>query len=276
MTDRSSSGQVGAAAGSQPQPIARRPVVGLPVAAVDYGQAVQATLDQARLATGAYLVEAANTHVVALARSDPAFGNAMARFDLILPDGMPLVWALNWRRREGRLSDRVYGPTLMLRCFAASEGDPEVRHFLLGGSQEQILALENNLSTRYPRALICGTYSPPFGEWPKSETSAIAERIKAAHANVVWVGLGCPKQEFWMAENKAFLPPAAYLGVGAAFAFHSGNVPQAPPFLQKCGLEWAYRLAREPRRLWKRYLVFNSLFLYYWIRQQLASSPNAT
>jgi N-acetylglucosaminyldiphosphoundecaprenol N-acetyl-beta-D-mannosaminyltransferase len=212
-------------------------------------------------------VEAANTHVAALARQDPAFGAAMARFDLICPDGMPLVWAVNAKLPPAaRLSARVYGPTLMLETLKATDGVGELRHFLLGGREETLDKLVESFGTRFPGAVIAGRHSPPFGQWPPDEFERICQRIREAGANLVWVGLGCPKQEQWIAAHKDRLPPAVYFGIGAAFAFHAGEVRQAPALVQRFGLEWLYRLGMEPRRLFRRYLTYNSLFLYYSLR----------
>ncbi|HUF82568.1 MAG TPA: WecB/TagA/CpsF family glycosyltransferase [Burkholderiales bacterium] len=239
-------------------------VLGIPVAVTDYRGAFDACVALAARRDRGYLVEAANTHVVALARHNRRFGETMARFDLILPDGMPLVWSVNRKRPPGqRIDDRVYGPTFMLKAFGWSQDHPEVRHFLLGGKPETLEALGRNLAGQFPGARVVGAYSPPFGEWDAPEDARILALIKAAGASFVWVGLGCPKQEQWLSRMAGELPPAVYFGVGAAFAFHAGEVRQAPPALQRLGLEWLFRLSREPRRLFRRYLVYNSLFLYY-------------
>ncbi|GAA5483634.1 WecB/TagA/CpsF family glycosyltransferase [Haloferula sargassicola] len=240
------------------------PVIGLPLACTDYAGAVAWILEQARTARSAVAVEAANTHVAALARHDREFGRAMDCFDLIVPDGMPLVWSLNAALPEGeRLRDRVYGPTLMLETFRAASGADGYRHFLLGGRESTLDKLRQAFGDRFPGATVAGAYSPPFGEWPADEFDRICERIRDSGANLIWVGLGCPKQEHWIARHKDALPPGVYFGIGAAFAFHAGEVAQAPPVLQRCGLEWAYRIAREPRRLFRRYLVHNSRFIFY-------------
>ena len=146
------------------------------------------------------------------------------------------------------------------------------RHFLLGGQQSSTLEkLTKRFSTEIsPMRHIAEAYSPPFGEWPDDmRTDAIIARIRESGANLVWVGLGCPKQEHWIASNKHLLPPAVYFGIGAAFAFHAGEVKQAPAAIQKSGLEWAYRLAMEPRRLFKRYFTYNSLFLFHSLRDHM-------
>ncbi len=239
-------------------------VIGLPVAAINYAEAVEWVFEHARKADRAYAVEAANTHVAAHARHDAEFGAAMQKFDLICPDGMPLVWSLN-RKLEAseKLTDRVYGPNLMLECIKASEGQADLKHFLLGGSQSTLDKLNEKFSTDYPETQIEGSYSPPFGEWPEDEFEKICGLIRDSGANHVWVGLGCPKQELWIAKHKENLPPSCYFGIGAAFAFHAGEVKQAPAMFQKVGMEWAYRLCAEPRRLFKRYFKYNSLFVWY-------------
>jgi N-acetylglucosaminyldiphosphoundecaprenol N-acetyl-beta-D-mannosaminyltransferase len=237
-------------------------VLGVPLARTDYAGAVAWVLEAAQQ-PAVTAVEAANTHVVTLARHDARFGAAMRRFDVLLPDGMPLVWCINRRLAGGeRLRDRVYGPTFMLRCLAATT-DGQAGHFLLGGSQELLSALRLSLERRFPGVRILGEYAPPFGEWGAEENQRIFDKIAVSGARLIWVGLGCPKQEYWISDNKERLPSGVYFGIGAAFAFHAGLVRQAPAWMQNAGLEWLYRICAEPRRLLKRYLVYNSLFLFY-------------
>ena len=246
-------------------------IIGLPVAATTYAGAVEWILAHALDRSRSYAVEAANTHVAALARTDKSFGEAMQQFDLICPDGMPLVWVLNSQlNTTEKLTDRVYGPTLMLETLKATEGKGgDFKHFLLGGKQSTLDKLTCNFAEQFPGVCIADTHSPPFGEWPENEFEIIAEKIKASGANLIWVGLGCPKQEQWIAVNKHRLPAGVYFGIGAAFAFHAGEVQQAPPLVQRLGLEWAYRVAMEPRRLFKRYFTYNSLFIYYLLRDRV-------
>lgn len=253
-------------------------VIHLPVAVTDYPGAITWILEKASLSDKAYAVEAANTHVAALARHDSSFGETMRAFDLITPDGMPLVWSINAQLPPAeKLTDRVYGPTLMLKTIAATnKADSPHRHFLLGGKSSTLEKLTARFSREFPHTNISGTYSPPFGDWPESETESIIEKIRTSRANLVWVGLGCPKQEHWIAKNKHRLPPAVYFGIGAAFAFHAGETKQAPPSLQKLGLEWLYRLITEPRRLFKRYFIYNSLFLYYSLKERQKTSRHKT
>lgn len=252
-------------------------ILGTDVAATDYSEAIEWIFQYARTTHHAVAVEAANTHVITMARHDPEFKKVIDQFDLVLPDGMPLVWCLNYRHRHSsthQLQDRVYGPTLMLKTFEASANQHDLRHFLLGGSPGMLKQLEKNLRAQYPTATITGTYSPPFGTWPNDEFSRIHDKISSATANLVWVGLGCPKQEIWIARNKSQLPPAVYFGIGAAFAFHANMLVQAPSWMQKNGLEWLFRLAKEPKRLAKRYFFYNSLFLFYFLKDFLTRPVN--
>ena len=240
-------------------------ILGLPVASTNYREAFEQASDWAKGNEQPRLVEAANTHVLALARHHLWFRRVMERFDLILPDGMPLVWVLNFRFKA-KLKDRVYGPTLMARSFEWSQELPHshIKHFLLGSSPEIIEKLETNLRKRYPKAAIVGAYSPPFSKnFDDGEKKRIIDCLRDSQANFVWTCFGCPKQEAILAELKPELPSAVYYGIGAAFAFHAGHVKQAPSWIQKLGLEWLFRMMKEPRRLFRRYLTYNSLFLYY-------------
>ncbi|MEI6673865.1 MAG: WecB/TagA/CpsF family glycosyltransferase [Verrucomicrobiota bacterium] len=246
------------------------PVIGLPIAATDYAGAVAWVVARARAGDRAYAVEAANAHVAALARTDRAFGESMRRFDLICPDGMPLVWFVNTCLAPAeKLRDRVYGPTLMLETLKASDGVGELRHYLLGGQQSTLAKLSASFAERFPGTVIAGAYAPPFGAWPADEFERICHKIRESRANLIWVGLGCPRQEHWIAAHKDRLPPGVYFGIGAAFAFHAGEVRQAPPAIQRLGLEWLYRLCMEPQRLFRRYLIYNSLFLFHAFRDRL-------
>ncbi len=248
------------------EPLQTCPVIGTPLAITDYTKAVAHVRAWAGERTATRVVAAANTHVVTLARHDRSFGAALEKFDLVLPDGMPLVWVMN-RACNAGLSDRVYGPTFMLHCLEATQN--EFSHFFLGGSPELLEVLQQKLREKYPNLRIAGVYSPPFGEWPDDEDARIIEKIAVSRADFVWIGLGCPKQEIWIARNKSHLPVAIYAGVGAAFAFHAGLVRQAPLWIQSAGLEWLFRMLTEPRRLWRRYVKFNSLFLFYLLLDKL-------
>ena len=244
-------------------------VLGCPLAASNYGDVVAYLGAVASTIEHAYLVEAANTMVVTMARHQRDFGEVMADFDLWCPDGMPLVWMMNRQLPDGeKLEDRVYGPTLMLECFERLQGEGAPGHFLLGGKESTLEKLVDTFAARAPGAKILQVYSPPFGEWSEGEDDRICEMIRDSGAKFIWVGLGCPKQERWMAKMRNRLPPGVYFGIGAAFAFHAGEVSQAPAFMQKRGMEWLYRLCMEPRRLFRRYFTFNSLFLFYIAKDQ--------
>jgi N-acetylglucosaminyldiphosphoundecaprenol N-acetyl-beta-D-mannosaminyltransferase len=251
-----------------PHPMQSFPVIGLPIAATNYQEAIDWILERALLQDKAYAVEAANTHVAALTHQDAEFAHAMEKFDLICPDGMPLVWVLNAQLPAAkRLTDRVYGPTLMQETFQrTNQAQQNYRHFLLGGKESTIEKLQSHFGEKFPHSTIVASYSPPFGTWPADETTRIADMIRQSGANLVWVGLGCPKQEKWIAQHKHLLPPAVYFGIGAAFAFHAGEVRQAPRLIQKIGMEWLFRLLMEPRRLFKRYFTYNSIFAYQLFR----------
>jgi N-acetylglucosaminyldiphosphoundecaprenol N-acetyl-beta-D-mannosaminyltransferase len=239
-------------------------VLGLPLLVSDYSGAVEIATSHARSAQRPYLIAAANTHLTTLARRDRAFGESMAQFDLILPDGMPLIWVMN-RRLPEPLRDRIYGPTFMLHTLEATAtgAAQELRHMFVGGTPDLLSRLRERLLSRFPSLQIAGEYAPTFAPWPEGEDERILDAICESGAHFVWVGLGCPRQEHWLARNKHRLPPAVYGAVGAAFAFHAGTVRQAPPWMQRHGMEWLFRLTAEPRRLWKRYFVYNALFLWY-------------
>jgi N-acetylglucosaminyldiphosphoundecaprenol N-acetyl-beta-D-mannosaminyltransferase len=246
------------------------PVIGLSFAITTYERAVDWVIARALQADAVYAVSAANSHVAALARNEPDFGQVMRSFDLVCPDGMPIVWCLNlYLPAEQRLRERVCGPTLMLETFRKTAGDDRFSHFIFGGKQQTIDKMVTRFTHLYPDSRITGTYSPPFGQWSEEEKRKILQKIRDSGANMIWVGLGCPKQERWIIENKHLLPAGVYFAVGAAFTFHSGEIRQAPMMLQRSGLEWVYRLLMEPRRLFRRYLVYNSLFIYYMLHDAL-------
>ncbi len=234
-----------------------RSVLGVPLSVTDYDGAVATTRQWATTGDRAYAVGAAATHFVTLSRHDARFRKSLERFDLITPDGMPCVWVMN--AKGERLKDRVYGPTLMLHALA----QPGMRHFFLGGTPELLEKLSVNLRERFPDLIIAGSYAPPFPPWPEGESERMITAICESGANYIWVGLGCPKQENWIADHLDQLSPGVYFAIGAAFLFHSGEVKQAPRWMQRNGLEWLFRFASEPRRLWKRYVVYNSLFIYH-------------
>ncbi|MYM73978.1 WecB/TagA/CpsF family glycosyltransferase [Duganella sp. FT134W] len=198
-----------------------------------------------------------NVHGVTMASYDPAFADILAHADLALADGAPIAWAV--RHFHGAAQPRINGPDLMWRMLGALE-----RHgrsvFLYGASPATLDALVSALRRAFPRLRVAGAIAPPFRALTAEEDAAATERINASGADLVFVGLGCPKQEFWMAAHCGRIA-APMVGVGAAFDYHAGTLRRAPLWWQTHGLEWLYRLAREPRRLARRYLVGNTLFL---------------
>ncbi len=222
----------------------------------------------AMVAAGArgYLTAAA-VNLVMSAREEPETMAAVLGATLAVPDGMPLVWALR-ALGHGRAT-RVYGPDLMLGfcARAAAAGTPM---YLYGGRDEGALELLTaRLRERFPGLRIAGGHSPPFRELTPSEEQRVVADIDGSGAQVVWVGTGQPKQERWMHRMRPLLRAPLLVGVGAAFDFHAGLVPQAPRWMQRAGLEWSYRLAREPRRLWRRYTRYNPRFVAGFARQYL-------
>ncbi|MGH7984749.1 MAG: WecB/TagA/CpsF family glycosyltransferase [Candidatus Binataceae bacterium] len=189
---------------------------------------------------------------------DPELMEIHNRAGLVTPDGMPLVWL---SRRTFPYVGRVYGPDLVLALCARSQ-DTGYRHFFYGATVPTLSTLQRRLICRFPKLNIVGTFSPPFRSPSLEEDGQIVARIKAAKPDVLWVGLSTPKQERWMANHVEKLGIPALIGVGAAFDFHAGVKRQAPLWMQRSGLEWTFRLATEPRRLWRRYLTNNPAFVY--------------
>jgi N-acetylglucosaminyldiphosphoundecaprenol N-acetyl-beta-D-mannosaminyltransferase len=241
-------------------------VLGVPLALTDY----ERTMDwiDATIETGgrSYVCVAA-THTVVACQDDPELRAAVHGAALVVPDGQPVVWAMNALGHD--LTSRVYGPDLMAKyCERAALAG--TRMFLYGGrNQGALVQLALNLRRRYPGIQVVGGYSPPFRPLSDEEREAVAAEINHARPDVVWVGIGVPKQEKWMAEMRDRLDAPVLVGVGAAFDFHAGLVPQAPSWMQSAGLEWLYRLAKEPRRLWRRYLTYNPRFVLGFARQYL-------
>jgi N-acetylglucosaminyldiphosphoundecaprenol N-acetyl-beta-D-mannosaminyltransferase len=201
---------------------------------------------------------------VMVCQEDAAVRDAVLGCSLTLPDGQPLVWGL---RALGHDASRVYGPELMAR-YCERSAETGIRMYLYGGrNQGALVQLALNLRRRYPGIKIVGGYSPPFRPLSEEEDEAVVDEINRSEADVVWVGIGQPKQEIWMARMRERLSAPVLIGVGAAFDFHAGLVPQAPDQLQRLGLEWAFRLAQEPRRLWKRYLRYNPRYVAGFGRQ---------
>jgi N-acetylglucosaminyldiphosphoundecaprenol N-acetyl-beta-D-mannosaminyltransferase len=232
-------------------------ILGVGVSAVDMRSAVDTVMAWIARREKHY-VTLTGVHGVMEAHEDPRFRRTLNRAGLTLPDGMPLVW-LSWLAGRGHVT-RVYGPdfTLELSAALAQAGRSA---FYYGGIPGVADRLARTLERRYPGLVTAGTHCPPFRPLSPDEEAAVASRINASGADVVWVGLSTPKQERWMARMMERLDPPVLIGVGAAFDFLSGRVRQAPRWMQRSGLEWLYRLTQEPRRLWRRYLRNNPRFL---------------
>lgn len=204
-----------------------------------------------------------NVHSVVTTTRDVEFKVAVNNADMATPDGAPIAWALRSLGHAGQ--ERINGPDLMMKYLAEAERQGQIVYFY--GSTETTLAeLRTALAREFPALRIGGTCSPPFRQLTSEEDEAMVRAINDSGANVVFVGLGCPKQEKWMADHRGRIQ-AVMVGVGAAFDYHSGVVKRAPLWWQQHGLEWLYRLGSEPRRLFKRYMVTNTLFIFGFLRQ---------
>lgn len=208
-----------------------------------------------------------NVHAAVMGRRDPRFRLVTNESFLSVADGKPVYWA--GKLKCGGGIGHVPGPDFMLLAMRQFR---QRRHFLYGSTPDVLERLVPALEARIPGVNICGAFAPPFKKLTREEKRQHYDMIRRSGADFVWVGLGAPKQEQWMADAWPYLAPTLLLGVGAAFDFHSGNTPRAPARLRRAGLEWLYRLAREPRRLGRRYLVTNTLFLWYALTDRLGAA----
>lgn len=211
-----------------------------------------------------------NAHGLVDAQTDLELARSFDGADLAVPDGMPLVWL---GRLRGLAAQRVYGPDFMRALLA--DGGPACRHFLFGSTPEVLAALEARVAADHPGATVVGRLSPPFGPGLAEAMEAHVEAIRASRANVVWVGLGAPRQEKWMAQVAGRLPGVLLFGVGAAFDFLAGTKPQAPAPVRAAGLEWAFRWLSEPRRLTARYGRIIPAFLWLVLRDAVRGQDRA-
>jgi len=235
----------------------KRNLLGVNINAIDYEAAVGYFVDAAKQSKR-LTVTALAVHGVMTGALDSEHRHRLNRFDLVVPDGMPVKWCVNLLHKTG-LKDRVYGPNLMLKVCeaAAQEGLPL---YFFGTQSETLEKLIENLKAKFPELLIAGCQPSQFRKLNEEENVAMVQRIKSSGAKITFVGLGCPRQEIWAYElgDQLNMPVFA---VGAAFPFHAGMLPQAPAWMQNNGLEWLFRLLSEPRRLWKRYLYLNPAYL---------------
>ncbi len=247
--------------------IPRRRILESEIALTDYDGAM-AAMDDMIVRGDRGIVCAVAVHALTVGYEDPEMRSALRRATLVLPDGMPVVWAA--KLLGERLPDRVYGPELMLR-YSDRCAEKGHRVWLYGGrDQGSLVQLALSMRRRHPGIRIVGGYSPPFRPLTADEEEGVVQEINAARPDVLWVGTGVPRQEKWMAQMRERLQVPVMCGVGAAFDFHAGRISQAPRWMQERGLEWVYRIAQEPRRLLPRYLYFNPRFVMAFTRQLLA------
>lgn len=247
-----------------------RYVLGQRLDATSYELATEQIMDWARGRESRYAC-ITNVHVVMEGHDDPSFRKIINEGDLVTPDGMPLVWAL--KLFGVSTATRVYGPDLTLHvCRAAAENKLPIA--LYGGTSESLEVFEAFLSKEFPGVEVACAIAPPFRPLTEEEDLRYTQEIEASGARVLFVGIGCPKQERWMAEHRGRIN-MPMLGVGAAFDFHTGRVKQAPSWMQKSGLEWAFRFMMEPRRLWRRYVIHNPRYLFFLMLQYLKGKDSA-
>lgn len=248
-------------------------VLGVPLVVSDYGELAAQCVAWAR-APRCVTLEFVNTQIVTMQRHDPGFRQTMATYDHQLPDGMPLVWCLNWA--GAGLRDRVYGPTFMRRFLESAPAGST--HYLLGGSVECGRRLEEVFTQRNPGLKFVGRFHGKCGADGLLEGAAerdAMEELNRLSPDFIWVGFGTPKQQAWAQKHKALIRRGVVLTVGFAFDANAGLKPDAPLWMQRFGLTWLYRLATEPRRLGPRYLKWNSLFLWYLLRDGLRAKDGA-
>ena len=247
-------------------PLTRLPVLGTQLAVLDLGAAVDRLLDAARAGTR-LRAHFCNVHSLVEASGNAELAAVFASAGIVAMDGMPLVWVA--RLRGQRAAERVCGPDVMLALCDRGRA-VGLRHFFVGGQPGVPELLAGRLIDRCPGLQVVGTASPPFRAPSAEEDRELVDRINSAAPDVVWIGLGSPKQEIWAAEHESRLHSPLILPVGAAFDFYSGRVRRAPRWMQRVGLEWLFRLAAEPRRLWRRYAATNGRFAYLIVREEVA------
>ena len=246
---------------------AKYDLFGVRVAACDYDEIVD-VVAQAAKERLAGVVSLHAVHAIVESIRDPELLAKVNRFDAVLPDGQPVRWALNQLYGVG-LRERVYGPELMLRlCVRAAENAIPI--YLYGSMPDVIDLLQQKLRALFPALQIAGAESPPFRVLTPEEDDGVVRRINESGAGILFIGLGCPKQDHFAADHVGRIH-AVQVCVGAAFDFHAGTKPMAPAWMQRRGLEWLYRLSREPGRLWQRYLQTNSIFLAKWLAASAAA-----
>lgn len=247
--------------------IPRVEIIGIPIYAGDIEGAVQIVLQTCRqppAPPGPLCVSATGAHGLVLAQTDLAFQAALRGFFLNLPDGKPGVWV--GRMKGAKAMQRCYGPDFFAALMRATAGDPAIRHYLCGGQPGVAEQLQAACARKFGNLQIAGLYSPPFRPLTDAEYRALGAAIDQSGAAIVWIGISTPKQELFAAQLSKYTQARFIMTVGAAFDFHTDRVRQAPPWMQRAGLEWLFRLSMEPKRLYRRYLTVVPAFIAYNIR----------
>lgn len=239
-------------------------ILGVNIAVTNMEETVKYLEEHIDKLRGEYIT-VCNGHTSVMAYEDQEYRKVQNSAALALPDGEPL--SIVSRRRGYKEAQRVTGPDLMEEMFKRGQEGNGLRHYFYGGRQDTLDTLKEILQKKYPKLQIAEMYSPPFRKLTKEEKQADIERINASNADIIWIGLGAPKQENWMYEHKGKLQGVC-IGVGAGFDYHAGKLKRAPMWVQKISMEWFVRLMQEPRRLWKRYLVTNAKFIWYTWREK--------
>ena len=228
-------------------------------------EAAGVIVDKARRSQS-FGVTALAVHGLVESIREPALAEKINQIDMIVPDGQPVVWALNSLYQLG-IPFKLPGPTLTLEVLKQAD-NYNLKVFLFGSTADTLSKFKQHIESKFPGLEICGLHEDRFRDATEREDEEDINKINASGAQIVLVGRGCPRQEHWVADHVGKIN-AAMMAVGAAFDYHAGKLARAPLWMQKCGLEWVYRLLQEPNRLWKRYLVTNSIFVYQFVRQKM-------
>ena len=238
-------------------PDLRYPVLGCLISRANREEALEKVKERRASGCGGYVCFS-NVHTVVTSEKNDELRNSTNKSFLSLPDGRPLSLYAHMIGIDD--VEQVAGPDFLGYCLSNSPG---ARHYFYGSTEYTLRELRGKLDLNYPEAVIAGMYSPPFRDLSDKELNEIIYMLQETKPDFIWVGLGAPKQELWMAENWEALKPSILMGVGAAFDFYAGTLKRSPKWMQKAGLEWCYRLYCEPKRLWRRYLVTNSIFMWH-------------
>ncbi len=243
--------------------MAKAPILGVQTDAQRFDEAIEKLISWASDSQGHY-VSTCPVYTLMMCREKPEVMEAVNNADMVTADGMPIVWVQ--RRRGNAQAERVYGPDVMEALLARTANTP-IKHYFWGGLPNVADTLVQRMQTQHPMLKVAGVYSPPISSVGDTPDPEVVKRLNESGAAVIWVGLGSPKQDLWMELYRPFLKAPLFIGVGAAFDMLAGVKSQAPKWMQRSGLEWVFRLAQEPRRLGRRYLVYNPLFVWHVLRE---------